>query len=236
MLTRGSYAWSVGVEIGIDNNTGLTNRKITTGAAYDIFPPNPPASQWYNSYASGKWNHVRIVSKGDSVEHWVNNIKVVGYRFWNARFNTAVAGSKWSNSNDFAQNTSGCRCLVANGYVGFQGDHDGTWHLRNLRLTSDTAHIKFGPANCIPSAVEGGVAREKSPYAAEKLPGALRLRFDGGVAAAEVLGLDGRRGAEAMLENGGQSVLIRRWNSPGVYLLRIQSRGGSAQVRKLTLP
>jgi hypothetical protein len=33
MLTRGSAAWSVGVEFGIDNNTSQANRKITAGAS-----------------------------------------------------------------------------------------------------------------------------------------------------------------------------------------------------------
>jgi hypothetical protein len=204
MLTRGSAAWSVGVEFGIDNNTSQANRKITAGAAYDIFEPTPPASQWYNSYASGKWNHVRVVSKGDSVEHWVNNIKVVGYRFWNARWNTGVASSKWNNSNDFAQNTTGCRCMVQNGYVGFQGDHDGTWHLRNMRLTADTTFIRFGPASCaVPIGGEPkGATADPVAFYQENHSGAVGLGFLKNQSQAEKQGLEGRIAAAHVQEGG----------------------------------
>jgi hypothetical protein len=236
MLTRGSFAWSVGVEFGIDNNTSQANRKITAGAAYDIFEPAPPASQWYNSYASGKWNQVRIVSKGDSVEHWVNNIKVVGYRYWNARWNSAVAASKWNNSNDFAQNTAGCRCMVVNGFVGFQGDHDGDWHLRNIRLTSDTAHIKFGPANCVVTDVRAERASEKQNYSLERLPGSLRLQLlEETASKAEVLGLDGRIAADVILQEKGQSLLVRKWKSPGIYLIRVTLTHGAVRNIKVFL-
>jgi hypothetical protein len=148
MLTRGSMPWHTAAEFAVDDNTAISP-KTTAGALFDMFAPNPPASQVYRSYASGQWNFVRIVAKGDSVEHWLNNVKVVAYRFWDARWNAAIPAGKWAASNDFAQATPGCKCMVQNGYVGFQGsDGPGNWRLRNLRINGDSAAVRLGAVAC----------------------------------------------------------------------------------------
>jgi hypothetical protein len=76
-------------------------------------------------------------------------VKVVAYRFWDARWNAAIPAGKWAASNDFAQATPGCKCMVQNGYIGFQGsDGPGNWRLRNLRINGDSAAVRLGAVAC----------------------------------------------------------------------------------------
>ena len=147
-LTRTASWWGTSMEYTIDDRSNLVPKEKPGGA----FAFMAPAVNNYNSYASGKWNSVRIVAKGDSVEHWHNNAKAVGFKFWNQRWNDSLnstaSPSKWKTSADFGQNTSGCKCMVASGYFGFQGDHVSSWHIRNLRINASPGSVNLGPAEC----------------------------------------------------------------------------------------
>ena len=237
MLARGQYAWSVGIEYAIDNNVNAG--KQSAGAVYDMWAPNPTASQAYNSYASGKWNQARIVTKGDSVEHWLNNRRVGKYKLWDAAFLAARANSKWSSDNSMGQNTDGCQCKVPQGYFGFQGDHDGTWHMRDIRIVMNDANVKLGPAGPCNTTGMGAVPAAKTfGYTLERLPGALRLNVrEGSATKAEVKSLDGKSAALAVIEENGAAVVVRDWKQSGLYFLRLSMRGGNAPHRiKIFLP
>jgi 3-keto-disaccharide hydrolase len=52
-----------------DARAGLSH---TTGALYDMVPPAKDASR-----PVGEFNHSRILLRGDHVEHWLNQVKVV---------------------------------------------------------------------------------------------------------------------------------------------------------------
>ncbi len=52
-----------------DARAGLSH---TTGALYDMVPPQRDAS-----HVVGQFNHSRIVLRGNHVEHWLNDVKVV---------------------------------------------------------------------------------------------------------------------------------------------------------------
>ena len=232
-LTRTAAWWGTSMEYGIDNRTGLPGKE-RPGSAFAFMAP---AVNNYNSYASGKWNSVRIVAKGDSVEHWHNNAKVLGFKFWNARWNdslnSTVNPSKWKGSPDFAQNTSGCKCMVPSGYFGFQGDHVTSWHIRNLRIGSGT--VNLGAADCpVDVARKPPSARPGLTIAA--LSGSLRVSLAGlSAARAEVLGWDGKRLATATVEDG-KTLVINDWKASGIGLLRVHSRNGGLSLYKVYLP
>ena len=230
-LARGCCEWSTAVEFAIDD--GVPSTKQQAGAPYDIFVPSPIV---YQKYATGKWNTVRIVAKGDSVEHWMNNTKIAGFKYWNARWNTALAASKWNGAAEFAQQTDGCKCMINPGWIGFQGDHGGAWLIKNMRINSNATTVNVGPAQC-PTPVEGAALTSPS-YAVERLAGG-GLRFslrDGKIRKAEILDVNGKSVAQSLLESGGKSAVVKGWRSPGVYIFRIATQSGKFTPLRIFLP
>ena len=60
------------------------------GALYDILPPKGKKDK-----PIGKWNHARIISKGNHVEHWLNGKKIVEFERFTPQWDAMVAGSKY---------------------------------------------------------------------------------------------------------------------------------------------
>jgi hypothetical protein len=235
MLTRGAFAWSTATEMTIENNTRAYS-KGAAGGMYDMFPPTPPASDWYKSYASGDWNQARVVAKGDSVEHWMNGEKVLGFRYWNEQWIEAYQTSKWSQSQDKAQESKGCRCFIRTGYVGFQGDWNGTWHIRNLRINADSAKVAFGPDVCA-TPVRPGPVRLDNPYIMKKYPGEIRLVFTyARTSSIKAMDLEGRSLAFAEISAEGKEVVIRGWQKSSLILLHILLDSGDKLTEKVWLP
>ena len=243
MLTTGPTTYDTGVEFAIENVVDVANKKTTVGAAYDMFAPNPPASQVYNPFttlAASKWNDVRIVVKGDSVEHWLNNVKIVSYKFWKAPWNAAFNASKWVGEAPliYSQNTSGCKCTVVNGYIGFQGGHGGKWSLRNMRITGDSASVKLGPANCGSIGILDHERLSGNIFSLERTQGSVRLRLKDGmfVTKAEVMGLNGHVVGKAQIENKGTSLLLHKSKSPGIYIVSMTLNSDQIVNAKVFLP
>ena len=97
------------------------SRLTSAGAAYGIYPSPAgfvkPANQWNSS---------RIVARGAHVEHWLNGKKVVDYEMWSPDWKAKVKASKFSAYPNYG--------LAKRGYIGIQGDHDGTLSIRNMRI------------------------------------------------------------------------------------------------------
>jgi len=73
----------------------------------------------------GKWNKVRIVSKGNLVEHWINGKKVLQFVRGGEKFREAVAKSKFKNRDKFGE--------LKQGYILLQ-DHGGGTSFRNIKI------------------------------------------------------------------------------------------------------
>jgi hypothetical protein len=202
-LTRAATINATAVEYGIlEDNTGI-GRVDWAGGATAILGPDPYT---YFAYATAKWNDVRIVAKGDSVEHWMNGVKVLGYRLWGPAFKAGIAAGKWAASADKAQMTPGCKCPITSGYLGFQGDHPTSWHLRNIRVTTQPQNVAPGAPSCGELGLRGSAAPQPSGYLREIAAGRLRFETAGSFASAEIVGLDGKVLAGASRADG--------WNSP----------------------
>ena len=243
MRTNLIFSDGNGVEFAIENGIDVANKKTIVGAVMDMFAPDPPSAQIYHPFttlAASKWNDVRIVVKGDSVEHWLNNIKVVGFNFWNARWDSAFNTSKWFGEAPliFAQNSSGCKCTIISGYVGFQGGHGGKWSLRNMRMTGNSASVKLGPANCVTSEILDMGTTRNHAFIVEKTFGSIRLRLKEGrgITKAEVMALNGQRVGVAQIENNGASLLLGKSKSPGLYIVSMRLDHRQTANVKVFLP
>jgi hypothetical protein len=139
-LLTGDAAWQTGVEFAVNNDSNKT--KASPGAAYDLYAPSPNA---YSVYGSGKWNSARIVAVGDSVEHWMNGVKVVGYKYHSPAWWTAYSASKWESLQTMSFKVPGNKTegYITEGYLGLEGDHGGKWQIRNIRINS--TNPKLGP-------------------------------------------------------------------------------------------
>jgi hypothetical protein len=73
----------------------------------------------------GEWNHARIVSRGQQVEHWLNGKKILEYDRGSAAFRDAVARSKFKNIPGFGE--------WADGHILLQ-EHGSVVSFRNLKI------------------------------------------------------------------------------------------------------
>jgi hypothetical protein len=98
-----------------------TNRLTSAGADYALYPS--PAGY---EHPAGEWNTARIVVHGTHVEHWLNGQKLLEYELGSADWKAKVAASKFGKWPHYG--------LAKRGYIGIQGDHDGTLSLRNIKI------------------------------------------------------------------------------------------------------
>lgn len=94
------------------------NRKA--GSLYDLIPANPQ-----NTKPFDEWNSVRIVSKGDLVEHWMNGEKVLEYTRFTPEWFSMLRASKFRDQPSFA--------AVRDGHIGLQ-DHGDVVKYRKVRI------------------------------------------------------------------------------------------------------
>lgn len=96
------------------------NGNRTIGSLYDLIPARSK-----NKRPIGEWNQVRIISKDNKVEHWLNGSKVVEYERGSPAFRALVAESKYKNYEGFGEAPQGHLLLQ---------DHGDEVHYRNIKL------------------------------------------------------------------------------------------------------
>ncbi|QJW90340.1 DUF1080 domain-containing protein [Spirosoma taeanense] len=81
----------------LDDKLAEDNKKENhlTGSFYDVIPPNAAVKKVNEP---GQWNTLRIVAKGNKVEHWLNGIKILAFSRGSQPFTEAVAQSKFSKA------------------------------------------------------------------------------------------------------------------------------------------
>lgn len=94
------------------------NRKATS--LYDLIPADPQ-----NARPFGEWNHVKVISKGAKIEHWMNGEKVLEFERFTAEWDSMLANSKFVNHPEFG--------AAASGHIGLQ-DHGDVVRFRNIRI------------------------------------------------------------------------------------------------------
>lgn len=97
------------------------NRLTSTGASYGLYPAAAGVVK-----PAGQWNSTLISVQGNRVQHWLNGQKLVEYDLAGADWLAKVKASKFNEYPNYGR--------AARGHIGFQGDHEGTLTLRNVRI------------------------------------------------------------------------------------------------------
>lgn len=105
----------------IDDARSDVHASNSTASLYDMIAPAGDKTL----KPIGAWNHVRIVSKGHHVEHWLNGEKVLEYQRGSRNFRSLVQKSKYHKYKNFG--------LAPEGHILLQ-DHGSTVSYRNIKI------------------------------------------------------------------------------------------------------
>jgi hypothetical protein len=97
------------------------SRLTSAGAAYALYPSPAGVVK-----PGGQWNSTLIVVNGNRVQHWMNGQKLLEYELGSPDWEAKVKASKFVDYPHYGR--------ASTGYIGIQGDHDGTLWLRNIRI------------------------------------------------------------------------------------------------------
>jgi len=111
-------------ELGLEYQIYDADVKVrNTGALADLY--DILAAKERPAKPRGQWNTVRIVARGNHVEHWISGKKVLEFERGGEQFRAAVAKSKFKNRDKFGE--------AKRGYILLQ-DHGGGIAFRNIRI------------------------------------------------------------------------------------------------------
>lgn len=116
-------SWHTGPEMQILDNAAYPGRSIKqlAGACYDLYAPTKDVSK-----PRGQWNSVKIVARGNHIEHWLNGEKIVTYELGSPDWNERVAKSKFRNMKWFKD-------PPRKGHLVLQ-DHTARLEFRNIKI------------------------------------------------------------------------------------------------------
>ena len=97
------------------------SRLTAAGSDYALYPSPAGIVKPAN-----EWNSTLIVVQGNRVQHWLNGQKLLEYEIGSPDWEAKVKASKFNDYPHYGRATRG--------YIAFQGDHDGSLSLRNIRI------------------------------------------------------------------------------------------------------
>ena len=115
--------WQTGPELQILDNERHPDAKIfkhRSGDLYDLIP-----TKVISARPAGQWNQIRLIVKGDHIEHWQNGHKVVEYTIGSDEWKELVANSKWKEHPDYGS--------ARKGHIGLQDHGDQVW-FKNIKI------------------------------------------------------------------------------------------------------
>lgn len=102
------------------------NRRVAS--LYDMMPSK--ADKYLKPL--GEWNTAMLVSRGNHVEHWLNDVKVLEYERGGKEFMDAFRKSKYADKNGYDKN--GKWGLTPSGRLLLQDHNDSTVSFRNIKI------------------------------------------------------------------------------------------------------
>ena len=124
--TRYANGGDLGLEYQIlDDDLAEDNGQANhlAGSLYDILQPSKSLKKLNRA---GEWNTIKIIAKGQMVEHWLNDYKVVSFSRDSKSFKDAVAASKFSKVNPAFGSISKGRILLQ--------EHGGEVSFKNIKI------------------------------------------------------------------------------------------------------
>lgn len=97
-FTKYQQGGNLGFEYQIlDDKLAEDNKKANhlTGSFYDVMPPDESKKK---VHAPGQWNTLRIVAKGQNVQHYLNAVKILEFTRSGKVYTDAVALSKFNKA------------------------------------------------------------------------------------------------------------------------------------------
>jgi len=117
---------SLGIEYQLlDGDPGKDTYKHA--ALYDILPTTGKIK----TNPVGQWNELRIVSKGNHAEHWLNGELVLSFTRGSKEYREAIARSKFNNIENFGEVKEGHILLQ---YHGSSHRHGRPVSFRNIKI------------------------------------------------------------------------------------------------------
>lgn len=103
-----------------DGHADGKSELTSAGSAYGLYPAPRGVVK-----PVGQWNAVRIVVKGNHVEHWLNGKRIVEYELGGADWAERVKNSKFKEWPEYGK--------AAEGHIGLQ-DHGDRVAFRNIKI------------------------------------------------------------------------------------------------------
>ena len=97
------------------------SRLTAAGANYGLYPSPAGIVK-----PGGQWNSTLIVANGNNVQHWMNGQKLLEYDLGSPDWVAKVKASKFIEYPHYGR--------APRGFIGIQGDHDGSLSIRNVRI------------------------------------------------------------------------------------------------------
>ncbi|MCW5942008.1 MAG: DUF1080 domain-containing protein [Fimbriimonadaceae bacterium] len=115
--------WATGPEYQVlddERHPDGKNPKTRAGSNYALCAPTQSVVK-----KADEWNTARIVVRGDHVEHWLNEVKVVEYTLGSPEWTALVKESKFANVPEYGKMKTGRLVLQ---------DHGNAVAFRNVRV------------------------------------------------------------------------------------------------------
>ena len=120
---EGEASYHTGPEVQVLDNHGHRDGKnplTSAGSCYGLYAPSKDVTK-----PVGSWNQMRLVVKGNHVEHWLNGDKIVEYELNSPDWNTRVEGSKFKEWPKFGR--------IPRGHIALQ-EHGNRVEYRNIKI------------------------------------------------------------------------------------------------------
>lgn len=122
--------WKTGLEMQVLDNKCHPDGKIEkhrAGDLYDLIAADPVTVR-----PAGEWNDVRIVSDGNTIQHWLNGKKVVEVERYSERWVEVQGNSKFANPEhvDYAPDYG----KASKGHIVLQDHNDSKVWYRNIKI------------------------------------------------------------------------------------------------------
>ncbi len=121
--TEGPDPWSTGPEFQVLDNAGHADGKSPLTSAGSNYAVNPPVKDVTKPV--GEWNSIRLIAKGNHVEHWMNGVKLLEYEIGSPDWEQRVKASKFATMPGYGR--------AKRGHLVLQ-DHGDVVSYRNIKI------------------------------------------------------------------------------------------------------